>query len=820
MEGWISDFRYAFRGLRKRPAFAVLVLLTLGLGIGATTTIFSVVDSVMLRPLPYDDPGRIVTLGNIFPGREWSDQVEGLQRLAGVSYLNFAEVRERTRSLTSVAGGERASALLPDEGNGPQKVDLLRITEGFFDLLGVSPILGRTFLPDDFREGGNDRILISHGSWVGRFGSDPDIVGRAFPTASGSYTILGVLPPGFRPPEAQYPGGAEIYLPLDPSHPRYADRGGRSMVSMGRLAEGATLDQLRAELKLVGGALAQEFPDGNVFPDGTEFGWGANTLHSATLGGTGKTLLFFLAASALILLIAVLNAAHLLLVRGLDRAGEISLRRAVGADRWTVARHLLGESVLLGLGGGALGLILAFGGVEAFLRFVPSNLPRLEEVAVDLRVLALCAVVSVGVGIATGLLPALRFGGWDVSDTLKRGSVRSVSSAGSRSRMVLVSAQLALALVLAVGASLLFQSFLRVRGVETGFEPDDLMAFSMPMETPTTSEGPVWAAWEALMREVDLVPGSQAAAGSNLPFESPNWAPWILLPGESSETRRTGIAGYVITPNYLDVLGIPLVEGRAFGAADGPEGEDVVLVNQTFVRDVLGGESGLGREIIFRGEEDEHLPATIVGVVGDVVQTRAEEPKKSAVYVPYTQAEWSYNVRVAVRTERDPAGVAMELRQAAGRFFSSYPVGDISTMRARIGFTRTEPRFQALLLLTFASVAVLLAAVGLFGTLTHMVGRRTRELGIRMALGADRRSIVGLVVGQAAVAAGVGMGVGLVVAFLLTRFLGGFLFEIGTLHFPSFFWASTVLTAGAVLAAMGPARRAVRVDLVESLREE
>ncbi len=622
-----ADLRYAFRSLTRRPGFTALVLATLALGIGATTVIFSVVDTVLLRPLPYEDADGLVAVGNTFPGREWSDQAQGLQHLAGVSYLNFSEVRARTRTLSDLAAGEWAAVLLPDEGEGPQMATMVRVTEGFFDLLGVAPALGRTFLPEDHEAGAEQLVILSYGAWATRFGADPTIVGEAFPSAGSSYTVLGVLPADFRPPEAILPKSTEFWMPLDPSHPRYQERGRRSLALVGRLANGTTVDQARAELTALADGLAQEFPDGNVYPDGSRLGYGANSLQAETVGGTRRTLLIFLSASALLLLIAVLNAAHLLLVRGLDRVGELSLRRAVGASRWAATRHLLVESLLLAGGGGALGLFLAFGGVRAFLAFVPPNMPRLGEVRVDLRILAVCALVSLGVGVLTGLVPALRFGGRDIADTLKKGSYRGAPASGTRVRMSLVSAQLALALVLAVGASLLLESFLRVRSVDPGFEPEGLLAFSMPMKRLGSLDQASWMAWDDLVREVAAIPGVRVAAGSNLPFQSPNWGPGVLLPGEPLETRRDGIAGYAITPPYFDVLGIPLLVGRRFASADGPEGEAVAIVNERFVQEVLGGGVAIGQEIFFRTDEEGRESRRIVGVVGDVIQTRAEEVK-------------------------------------------------------------------------------------------------------------------------------------------------------------------------------------------------
>jgi putative ABC transport system permease protein len=814
-----ADVRVALRSLLRRPGFAAIVVLTLGLGIGATTTIFSVVDAVVLRSLPYEGADRLVALGNTFPGREWSEEAAGLQHLAGVSYLNFVELRERTRSFEAVAAGERASVLLPDQGDGPQLASMVRVTEGFFQLLGVRPVLGRTFLPEEFGPGAGQLVILSHAAWVNRYGADPSVVGGQVTTAGDSYTIVGVLPQDFRPPEAMFSTGTEFWMPLDPTHPRYERRGGRSLSQVGRLRTGVSVEQARSELALLGPELAEEFPDGNTFADGSYFGWGANSLQAQTVGGTGRILLIFLSAAGLLLLIAVLNAAHLFLVRGLDRVGELSVRKALGASRWALARQLLVESSILALLGGGLGIALAYGGVEGFLRLGPARMPRTGEVAVDLRVLAITAVVSLGAGLITGLFPVLQQGGRDIAGMLRTGGDRTVAPPGSRRRMVMVSAQLALALVLTVGASLLFDSFLRVRNVDPGFEPEGLVAFSMPVKRPAALDQASWQGWDDLLREVRAIPGVSVGGGSNLPFQDPNWAPAILLPGEPPETRRSGIAGYAITPGYLETLGIPLKGGRAVHTSDGPDAEAVALVNETFVQEVLGGGNALGQELRFRGDEGTHRSVRVVGVVGDVVRTRVQDGMRPAVYLPYTQVDWP-NVQVAVRTDGDPAALAPALRAAAKAFSPLVPVRNISTMVERIGVTRTDPRFQALLLGSFALVAVLLAAVGLYGNLAHMVGRRMRELGIRVALGADGSSILGLVFRQGLLATLLGLAGGVGGAFFATRFLRRFLFEIGTLHLPAFILAVVGLGGAALLAALLPALRATRVDPAKAFHSE
>lgn len=820
LETLSGDLRQALRSLRRRPAFTLSVVLTLGVGIGATTTIYGVVDAIIVRPLPYADADQLVVLGNTFPGREWNDAVPELQHLAGVSLRNFEDWRRRAGSFEDIAAVEVSSGLLPDRGSGPELAPLAMVTPRFFDLLRVAPAHGRVFIDDDFAGRSGAVVVLSHRSWSERFGADPAVIGRAVETLGTSYTIVGVLPADFRPPE--HLGGLQIefWTPLDASHPRYSSRGRRSLWVFGRLRPNVELDVARREIDAIQAALADEFPDGNVYPNGDRLGAGVNPLHADTVGGSRRVLVMFLAASVVLLVVAGLNAANLLLVRGLDRAGELGLRRALGAGRGRLVRGLMLESLGLAVAGGVLGTGLAYGGVGLFLAWAPSSLPRLEEVSVNLRILVMCGIVSILIGGLMGLAPAVRLTGRDLASPIRRLSATATGARGS-SRGGLVTVQLALAVMMSVGAGLLLNSFLRLRTVDPGFQANDLTAFSLPLKRPDAPRGEeVWEAWDRLLREVRGVPGLDGvAAASNLPFESPNWAPWVLLPGEADDHRRSGIAGYVVTPGFFSVMGARLIAGRDLAVTDGPEAASVVIVNRAFVREHLDGRDPIGLTLRFRDDGDTIRELEVVGVVDDVVQTRAEDGKQPAVYVPYTQAVWPM-AEVVVRSGRALETLAPELREAAARFSRYVPVRRLSTMTARMGSARTEPRFRAMLIVAFAVVTVSLAAIGLYGTLAHAVGRRTRELGIRMALGADRSGIYSLVVRYAAGITGLGLLVGLAGAASLTRYLQSFLFGVESLDPVTFGMAAALLLIVAVLATLAPALRATRVDVVGSLRSE
>jgi len=815
---WIQDLRIAARSLARRPGFSAGVALTLGLGIGATTTIFSVVDGVLLRALPFDEPATLVAVGATFPTREWADEGAGLQHLAGISLANFADYRERSRSFRALAGAEATNVLLPDLGAGPELAAAAAVSSEFFDILGVTPALGRTFLPDEHSVSASGVFLISHGAWQRRYAGDPDVLGRGMSGSEEGGVVVGVLPRDFRAPEHLFSAEPEFWMPLQPDNPRYADRGRRSLGVVGRLADGVSAATAREEARDIAAALAAEYPEDNVYADGTHLGIGVNGLHAQTVGTSGRTLRIFLGASGLLLLLAAMNAATLLLARALDRMRELGVRMALGAGRGRVVRLLMSEAALLTLAGGAVGVGFAYGGVRAFLRYAPSGIPRMETVSVDARVLALAAAVSIAAGLAAGLVPALR---------LSRGAewarlaatARSSPAPTSRLRTSLVGAQVAGAVVLLSGAGLLFTSFVRIVSVEPGFVPDGLISLNVGLKRPGAAEEPAWQGWDLVLDEVRSISGVVSVAGtSNPPFQDPFWAPRLLLPGDPPETQREGIAGFSVTPGYLETIGTRLLSGRGIERLDGPDAERIALVNETFVRTQLEGAEPLD-VIVRHAEGGEEVPIRVVGVVEDVVQGAADQGPRSAIYVPYTQSEWPF-VQVVLRTALPAEIVVPEVRQAIARFNPVVPPRDIRTMRDRMSASRTDPRFQAMLIGAFAGIALLLAAAGLYGSLSHAVGRRRREMGVRMALGARRRGVLGLVVREGLTVALGGLAVGLFSTLWATRVLTDLLFGVEPNDPLTLLGVALVLTGVSLLACLLPARRATAVDPVEVLRAE
>jgi putative ABC transport system permease protein len=821
IETWFLDFRYAARSLKRQMRLSVAVVFTLALGIGATTTIFSVVNGVLLRPLPFQDPAQLVSVGTTFPGREWSNDVPGLQHLAGTSMLNYLDFKERARSFEDLAAIEQTSVLLPDMGNGPELASSAMVSERFFRTLRVSPTLGRFFLPEEHLTGSGDVVVLSYSAWQQRFGGDPNILGKTLDRVGTPATIVGILPAGFRPPEAMFRSPRDFWMPLQPDHGRYVDRGGRSLNILGRLRTDVSVEQARTEMQRIADQIAIEFPDGNVYPNGTHFGAGVNGLLDQTVGASGKILGIFLAAAGLLLLISALNAATMLLARALDRIRELGVRVALGASQSRIFRFLLIESLLLSVGGGALGLLLAFAGVSTFRRFAPSSIPRIDGVVVDARVVLVAFLVSIGAGILAGMLPALRQARQMPGAQLRAAASRSTSSGEGRLRAMLVAGQMAMAVVLLTGAGLLAGSLTRLQSVSPGFDPHDLASMRVGLKRPgAASDEASWQAWDLVLREVAAVPGVGAVAGTtNPPYQDPDWAPRLLLPGEPIETERHGVAGFAITPGYLDAVGTRLLAGRDFGPQDGPGDPGVVLVNEAFVREHLNGRDPFTVRLRqFDHHEHESL-WEIVGVVENVIRTRAEDGMRPAVYMPYTQVEWPL-VQVVVRSQLEPEVLFPELRRAVSRFSPYVPPVDIRTMEDRMSATWTTQRFQALLFGSFALTALLLAAAGLYGSMAHAVRRRNRELGIRLALGAKPGGVLAMVVTQGVRLSAVGVMVGLAAALGLTRVLEGFLYEVEPSDPFTLIASAVVLTLVAVVACLLPAHRATRVDPIEVLRSE
>lgn len=818
MGGWMQDIGTALRGVRRRPAFSAGVAVTLGLGIGATTTIYSVVDAVLVSPLPFSDAARLASVGATFPTREWADAEGGRQHLAGIGMLNLRDYVERNRSFEALAGIEMTNVLLRDEGMGPELATAARVDDEFFEMFDISPALGRGFLPEEHSVASGPVVILSHGAWQRRFGGDPDVVGRALGTEGAAPTVVGILPRDIELPEAVFRVAPDFWLPLVPDHPRYADRGMRSLYVTGRLRPDTDVEEARAEARAIAGEIATEHPDGNVYPDGSHFGIGVNGLKTQTIGSAAGPLAILLGAAGLLLALASMNAATLLLARSLDRVRELGVRRALGAGRGRVVRLLLTEAGVLALAGGMVGVVLAYVGVELFVDVAPSFVPRVDEIALDGRVLAVAVLTSLGAGLAAGIAPAVR---------LTRGAGRGldgargeVSEPVSRLRALLVGSQVAVAVVLVSGAVLLSSSFLRIVSTDPGFDPDGLVTMRVDLKRPgAPPDEASWQGWDGALAALASVPGVESVAGAtDLPFQSPSWAPRLLLPGDPPDMWREGIAGYAVTPGYFETMDARIVAGRGIRAEDGPTSTRVALVNEAFVREVLSGVEPLGLTMRWR-EDDSTTELRVVGVVGDMVQSRTEEGYLPAVYVPHTQSDWPF-VHAAIRSRLPPEVMVPELRAALARFSPAVPPRGVGTLEDRMTATRADPWFQTVLALAFAVVALSLASLGLYGSVSHAVGRRRREIGIRMTLGARGSGVVRLVMAQGMRVVAGGLLVGLLSTVAVNRLLEAFLFGVAP-DDPALLLASTaILAAVTAVASAVPARRATSVDPVQVLRSD
>ena len=812
------DLRVTVRSLRRRPGYASLVIAVMAAGIGATTTVLTVVDRVLIRALPYPEADRLAVIGSTFPDSEWREDAPDLQHLVGFSLLNFLEWEARGQSFERVGAIENMGILLSDRGAGPELVQTAAVTPGFLDILQVRPALGRSFLPQDFRSGAPDVVLISHSAWTSRYGRDPGVIGTTLGAEQGAAEIIGVLPPDLAVPEVLADQVHSFWFPMELDADRYADRGRRSLTGLALLRPGVTVERAREELATISFELAEAYPDGNVYPDGRRLGAGVNGLRSHTVGSTRRPIVLFLGAACLLLLIAGLNASNLLLVRGLARHREIGVRMALGAGRRRILRLFVGEAVLLSLAGGAAGLALAAAGVFAFRTLAPATVPRLAEVGLDARIALATVVVTVGSGLFTGLVPALRL--VRTKSTVQRIGVGSRSTARAGAGPWTVGAQVALSMLLMVAAGLLMESVLRLRTFDPGFEPHGALTFEQGLKRPAPQPEPLHQLWDDALAQMEGLPMvSAAAAASRLPYQPPNWAPWLLLPGDGPDSHRTGIAGYVVTSDYFDVVGIPLLAGRGFERTDGPDGPPVVIVNEAFVDTQAAGTDVVGSTVRMR-EGDSLRELQVVGVVGNTVQGRPEDGLLPAVYVPYTQVEWPsiwVFARLETRAIGIPVGAADEVRRRMAVVNPYVPPQAIGTMVGRIGATRTEPQFNAALALAFGLVSLLLSAGGLYGALSFGVRRRTQEIGVRMALGATRGSVAGLVVRQGVGVTLVGIVAGLGGALLVGPLMTVFLFGVRPYSPVTLGAVATFLLLVAALASTGPALKAMRVDASRSL---
>ena len=806
-----GDLRYAARSLRKHRGFTAVVLATLALGIGANAAIFSVVNAVLLRPLPYEGADRIAVI--------WGDLHRPGVNEIPASAGEYADYRDRSHAFEHVAAYDTAGFTVTGGGD-PEEVDGAVVTASLFPLLGVSAQVGRTFLEQEEEAGRNDVALLSHGLWRRRFNANPAIVGRVIPIDGRPTQVVGVMPASFQFPDP----AVEIWKPLllDAEALSEDNRGSHGYTALVRMRPGVTLGQAQADLARVAATFGAEHP-GNYR---TGFSARLRPLQDEIVGDTGRPLLILLGAVGLVLLIACANVSNLLMARAASRRREIALRTALGAGRGRLVRQLLTESMLVAVAGGALGLALASWGVDLLIGLAPDTIPRLREVDLDHRVVLFTALVSLATGVLFGIVPALRASGPALNDALKDGGRSGESAMHGRAGRLLVVSEVALSLVLLVGAGLLVQSFARVQDVEPGFDAGGVLTLrlSLPESRYTTFEkGERFfdTLFASLLARPDV---AAVAAASALPFSGLGGSRTFHIEGR--EPRRPEDQPEeqlrIVTDGYFQTMRIPVVKGREFSDRDRFTAPRVALVNEALARKHWPDESPIGKRVSF--SRDDPRWYEIVGVVANVKHRGLDAADRPELYVPYRQplfANWTVRpMQVAVRTAGDPLAAAGTVRREIARIDTEQAISDVRTMDERIGRSLEARRFSMILLAVFAAIALALAAIGIYGIIAYAVTERTHEIGVRLALGAQRRDVMAMIVVQGMAMAAAGTVAGVVSALLLTRLMSSLLFGVSPADPMTFTAIPLLLALVAFVACCVPARRATRVDPLVALRTE
>jgi predicted permease len=806
LDGFVADARVAWRSLLRQPAFLLLAVGTLGMGVGSATTIYSAVYAILLAPLPYAEPGRIVRVGKISDGRAG---------ILSMSALDLSDIQARNRSFEALAASRLTSMTIVDEGE-PELLRVAMVSSELFQVLGASPPLGRAWSPEVDLPGGEAVAVLGHEVWQRRWGGAPEVIGRSVTLSGTPFTVVGVMPASFVPPEALGQRGVEVWIPLafvDAESRR--QRGSGFLQVLGRLHDDVTLEAAALELRELGASISRDFPEPG------ERTFGLSPLHAETIGPVGDRLIPLLGAVWLLLLIACVNVANLMLVRGSEREREMALRRVIGAGRARLVRQLLTESALLGVLGGVIGAAAASVGVHLFAAIAPADTPRLDEVVVDADVLWRSMVLSMLTTLLVGLLPALRQS-VPRKGLAGRGDGRRVGA--MRLQNVLVVAEVSLSLVLVVAGGLLLGSFVRLHEVETGFEVDDayVIAVSYP---PDASADEVNAFFDDVLERFAGLPGVGAVGATvNLPLSGNTQMRRVQISdmAMSAEDREQG--GYPVnyqqvTPDYFRAIGIEMRGGRPFQRTDVAAAPPVAIVNEALARVLVGGGEVLGRTFTFADDSAGARPHEIVGVVADARQQTLANPGEPELYLS-TYQHPSNRLEIVARAPASQSGPLTAMREQIRAVRPDLPVRRSTAMRDYVSQSIANPRFYSMLIGTSAVLALGLALVGVYGVLAQSVAQRRRELGVRIALGATAASVARSVVGRGMGLAGIGATIGVGGALLATRLLETLLFGITATDPLTFVLAVATILVTAALASAVPAGRAARVDPMVSLKSE
>ena len=816
MQTFWQDLRYGIRLLLKKPGFTVVALITLALGIGANTAIFSVVNSVLLKPLPYKEPDRLVMMNHNYPK---------LDLKASVSAIGYTHYRDNNQSFENISAFGGWQVNLTGAGE-PERLSGIAVTATFFPTIGIEPAHGRVFFEGEDKPGHNKVVVLTDGLWHRRFGADPNLLNQTITLNGESYTVVGIMPPDFQFGR-EFGQAVDLFSPIafTDAQLQVGRWRNESLNVIARLRPGVTLEQGQAEMDAIAANVRQQYFTGGDASDPGSWGLLIRSIHELVVGDIRPALLVLLGAVALVLLIACANVANLLLARAASRQKEVAIRAALGASRSRMIRQFLTESLLLAVVGGVLGTLLAVWGISALLKMNRDLIPRSHEIGLDANVLLFTLGLSLLTGVVFGLMPALQSSKADLHETLKEGG-RSGSPGGKRNvRSVLVVAEIALALVLLIGAGLLIRSFDKLQEVNPGFNPQNLVVMQLSLPASKYREPQqIDNFYQQILQRISALPGIQSAGvSSSLPLSGSSSSGSFQIegrtvqPGEMAPWGNRWWAG----ATYFQTMNIPLIQGRYFDDRDAASGPPVAIIDESMKRKFWPDEDPVGKRITFQSDaQGNSIWREIVGVVGHVRHKGLEGESPVQYYVPHRQFNNAGMFLVARTTATDPSAMAPTVRGAIQSVDAELPVYRVTTMDQMVADSMTQRRFAMTLLGVFALVALILASVGLYGVMAYSVTQRTHEIGIRLALGARRGDVLRMVVSQGMVLAVIGLGIGLLAAFGLTRLMAALLFGVGATD-PLIF-ASLPLLLGGVAAAASfiPARRATKVDPMIALRYE
>ena len=815
MTALLNELRYAFRRLRKTPGFTIAALVVLALGIGANTAIFSIVNGVLLRPLPYGHPDRLVQLWHVPPQQQFPGAK--IFSLSAANYLDW----ERQNDVFEKSAVYAFTSFRMTGSGDPKVLQGSRVETSFFPMLEVGALYGRTILPGDEAAGHEHVIVLSHKLWMTDFGGRRDIVGQNIQLNDQAYTVVGIMPPQF-----DKPSWASFWTPLVWDPAEKVVRGEHHFLAIARLKPGVTIQQAQAELDTIAARLAQQYPADDA-------GWGAavHSLREETVGDVRKPLLILLGAVAFVLLIACANIANLILAKTLDRRKEIAIRTALGADRAQIMAQVFSEAVLLAIGGGALGLIVAKYGTKLVIDFFGSSLPRVQSIGMDASVLAFTFGIAVLTGVVAGAWPAWRMSKADPQDALKQGGRTDAATGGRRTRNALVVVEVALSLVLLVGAGLLIRTLWKLQGVNPGFQPQHVLTMTVGIASTDYSTPQQESAFlDEVVQRVRALPGVQAAgATDSLPLEGGSTQP-VAVEGQPKVdmAHQPEVAVRIISPGFVEAMHIPLLRGRLFNENDTGTSPQVVIVSQAMAKQFWPNDNPIGKRLALTFSSDNMRE--VVGVIGDVKDNGLDaRAPVSTLYYPVSQITWpaerfgkfkSFPLELAVRTATDPADATSGIRNVVHELSASTPLLEVKTMDELVAESIAPQRFNMYLLAAFAGLALLLAAVGIYSVLAYGVRRRVREIGVRMALGAQVHDVLRMIVIEGLKPTLLGVAIGLAAALALSRVLATLVFGVKATDIATFATVAAILVSVGIFASVLPAYRATRVDPLRTLRDE